>query len=457
MNDFYNNAYTDISDHSNACEKDIEELILLAIKLRNSGETVESLETIRQAVDTSIERHGEISKCTARCLFLNAYLFENFELEIEAIQIKIRLQAIEAEIYGDNHEERINTINNIALAYERLGEDDLADMCYRWALKAAGELEYQHALIYKNYGSFLQDNSRDGEALEAFQRVIDIVEPQKPYSRPLSLGNSYGSSAQILKNRREFEKAEKYYKRSFEILEAHGLDREAAIAHHNFGYYYFERGQFEKAIEQFKLALKFNWSSEVTTETFMISAYLTQGLFNEAQKLTKEILVKFTKELQQDNLSSYLRKANRIIEYHFDKQLFVEAHDIFQQITKLLLKLKLHSEEESINFCSDMIYLQKKYNQWDKALETAKIMLGWMDLMEEQHYDYGRKLVLCGECFIKAKDFKSFEKLHAERMTNLDEDLDWMEDDFSNLWMSYQVEKGEFGSLIEHILKTELD
>lgn len=457
MQDFYNNSYTNIGDDSNVCEKDIEELILLAIKLRDSGETAKSLETIKQAVDISKERHGEISKCTARCLFLNAYLFENFRLEIEAIQIKIRLQAIEAEIYGESHKERINTINNIALAYERIGEEKLADMCYRWALASAGELEYQHALIYKNYGDFLKDNSRDSEALEAFQRVIEIVEPQNPFSRPISLGNSYGSAAQILKNRGEFEKAEKYYNRSIEVLESHGLEREAAIAHHNFGYYYFESGQLDKALEYFKMALNFTFKNDFITELTIISIYFTQSRFNEAQKLSNEIIDKLIKEFQQEDLYDYLRKVDRIINYHFDNKFFAEAHDIFQKVTKALIKKGLHSEDDSITFCSEMIYNQKKYNLWEKAVITAKLMLEWMDLMEEQHYDYGGKLVICGECFIKVKDFKSFEVLYEKRMTNLDEELEWMEEDFSKLCISYQAEKGNFAPLIEQIMKTELD
>lgn len=451
MIDYFNGTYTDLGDEDHVCEQGVEALFQSAIEYRNSGDEQKSIETVQHAVEISIARHGEMSKSTARCLFIFAHLLENFDRSVEAIQVKIRLQAIESDLYGENHEERINTINNIALAYEKMGEDELADMCYRWALKAAGELEYQHVLIYCNYGKFLRSNSREGEALIAFQRVLDLVGAEEPCSDSLSLGSSYQGIAHILKSRGEFEKAEDYYKRSIEVNEKDGLKREASVSHHNLGYYYFEKGKLDRALEHFLLSLEHLRDDKYTTELAILSIYFTQGKHEAAHQLSNEIVDRLIKKIDPDHLGFFFRNIYEILELLFDNGFLSAADLLFGRVKETILQYHVEAETESVNFCSDVIFLHKKFNQWDQATDIARLMLNWLDLMEEEHYDYERKLLICGECMIKAQDFNGFETFFIERLSNLTEEMEWFKDDIANLWLSYQVEKGNFTELVEAI------
>ena len=95
----------------------------------------------------------------------------------EAEKITLAALADSRRILGDEHQQTQTAMNNLAIAYSRMGKSDLAEPLYREMLeigeRTMGALHPEQLAGVVNFGSFLLQNDRHAESIAVSTQAID--------------------------------------------------------------------------------------------------------------------------------------------------------------------------------------------------------------------------------------------------------------------------------------------
>ncbi len=165
------------------------------------------------------------------------------------------------EKLGSEHPDIAETLNNLALLYESMGEYEKALTLYQRALEIRENLlgpeHLDVAIIRNNLASLYDSMGEYSKALPLYKRVLDIREKVLD-PKHLDIATTLNNLALLYYHMKECDKALPLYQRSLEIREEvlgpEHLD--IAITLNNLGLLYESRGEYDKALPLYQRDLE---------------------------------------------------------------------------------------------------------------------------------------------------------------------------------------------------------
>ncbi|CAF4171125.1 unnamed protein product [Rotaria sordida] len=171
----------------------------------------------------------------------------------------------------------------------KLGENHKAEELYNMLLNEASN-ENDESYCYHYLGMIKNDLGQYNEAIEFYQKSLDIKEKTLPPNHP-DLASSYNNIGLVYKNMGEYSKALTYYEKDLEIgLKALPPNHpDLAISYGNIGSVYRNMGEYSKALSSYerslairKIALPPNHPDLATSYNNIGNVYKDMGEYSKA-------------------------------------------------------------------------------------------------------------------------------------------------------------------------------
>ena len=147
------------------------------------------------------------------------------------------------------------TYHNIGIVYQEQQQWQQALDAYQRALELKEQHGQQHQLgvTYHQIGMVYEDQQQWQQALDAYQRALEL---QEQHGQQHQLGVTYHQIGIVYQEQRQWQQALEAYQRSLELYEQHGQQHEAGDTHHQIGMVYQEQRQWQPALAAYQRALE---------------------------------------------------------------------------------------------------------------------------------------------------------------------------------------------------------
>jgi len=169
-----------------------------------------------------------------------------------------------AEKNGTNNNKLLiaRVYHDVGLMLYHMLDSDAAIAQYNEAIllkiAAGGEKSPSLAATYNNLGVAYDDNGDYDEAIEQYEKALDIYEIHPAYKAHPETATTYNNLGIAYRKKGEYDKAIELYKKALGIYENHPAYKahpETAKTYNNLGAAYGAKGDYDEAIEQFEKAL----------------------------------------------------------------------------------------------------------------------------------------------------------------------------------------------------------
>jgi len=211
-----------------------------------------------------------------------------------------------AEKNGTNNNKLLiaRVYHDVGLMLYHMLDSDAAIAQYNEAIllkiAAGGEKSPSLAATYNNLGVAYDDNGDYDEAIEQYEKALDIYEIHPAYKAHPETATTYNNLGIAYRKKGEYDKAIELYKKALGIKEqVYGKTHpETARTYNNLGDAYRNKGVYDKAIEQFEKALdiyEIHPAYKAHPETAgtynnLGAAYGAKGKYDKAIELYKKAL-----------------------------------------------------------------------------------------------------------------------------------------------------------------------
>ena len=416
------NFYTSEHSYLDQSPQEIKSLILSAVQKRDLGE-LEAAELIfENATKKAKRKYGAHSKVAAMCQYYYADCLGEQGKHFESIQVKLELQAAEADIYGSTHSERVGTVNNIAFAFEREGDYNMAELFYQWAIALDKKNNNDNTVLY-NYGCFLFERYRGRESLNVLLEFVNSRE--KIEDDYLTYANALGYIAKLYVRFDSLDKAEKYYLESIKHHKKHSFRGELSNTYHNMGKLLIHKKQWKRAVLYYKSAIEIDLEignkrshEALISYRALASTHFKSNHHNEALEILKKSY-KFANS--QTNGVSRIDHVHHLV--MVDEML--QSHGYRNDGLTHLIRLskKIDPQKETYSYMSLNQSIAHRYQmeqKWKMAIRYYKKLLNMgrnqgYGLYEESEINYLT-------CLIEDGQIKAFKSHLRKRDSNGDSD-----------------------------------
>ena len=346
----------------------------------------------------------------------------------ESLDCYQQVLTLRQQLYGSDHAEYLNGLNNVALQYSHLGDYENSKNIYAELSSAIinllGKDSDFNIVVQKNYAWTLRKTGDYQESERLFKELLEIVEAQ--------YGTSNANFADILSNlgslyseKGLYEKAFKYHLQALESVDttmASGLTLYPDIAN-NLALDYQNLGQLSKAEKVFKTALSLNvrlkgknHPSLSTIHLNLAGIYKDQASFNNAINSCQKAfqIIESTMGIDQPEFANALEVMGGI---HSDMGEFTKAEK--ENLAALRIRESVFGDTsiktlQSYNNLGSLYaksgQLSKGLGFMEKAVSVSEILLG------PDHPTCAIYLNNLGGIYRDLENFKKAEELYRHAM-----------------------------------------
>ena len=293
----------------NNTDKELENLITTAIKLRSEGKLAEAADMQEKIVAITELRFGFNHTFVATTLTYLAGLYQEQGKYTKAKPLYIRALGIQEKILGLDHKDVAITLNNLAELYRAQGNNKNAEPLYIRALaiykKALDPDNPDVASILKNLCILYTSQGKYSNAEYLCIRSLAMGEKLLGSDHP-TVASRLGTLAGVYHDQGKYSKAEPLYIRSLVIREkALGPDHlDVAVSLNNLALLYAYSGEFKKSELLYIRALGIQEKTlgpghkdNAVTLNNLAELYRDQGENSKAELLYLETLAIYEKAL----------------------------------------------------------------------------------------------------------------------------------------------------------------
>lgn len=251
--------------------------------------------------------------------------------------------------------------------YDDRGNMKEAEFYYREAYNLYRQFQDTTLVLKagKEYASALMWRSKEDQAMELYQTLLEVDHPANDTYNRGDMLNSMGLSSRRLGNT---EEAEKFYRKSLPLAEQSGDSLLIGVVHSNLGSLYRIRGNYSKAIDQEKKALTYfeglNREENISnTLSNLGRIYEKLNVYDEALEYHQQAL-----EIRKDlgNVQLLSSSYNNVAIIQSELGNYDQALVSYQQSLKL--SRQAGSPRRTANTLNNIGLLYKNLGEYDKAL-----------------------------------------------------------------------------------------
>ena len=386
---------------------------------------------------------------------------------------------LRVDLYGDEHSDVINSLNNLGYLYQNIRNFPKALIFHSKSLKIRQTLgkecsDYVDIMINISFLHFNMGNFPVAE--KKFLGLFDFTKKYFGQKHPKT-ADLFDKMGNLYKLKGEYPKAEKYYLESLEIRKNLKNHSDIAISQNNLGLLYRKMGNFPKAKEFFMNCLETCQTvfSEDCSEVIMYlnnlgNLYHRMRNFSEAKRIYLKCLnfslrlgFPFEKAFSQNNLGNLytdmgkFRKAEKILlkSLETSRRIYGENTHIFEPLDSLgSLHENMGNDSEAEKIYLNSLEIKQKF-----AGENSQRLLTTLDSLVLLYYKlaiFYNKM----ENFQKAKEVEKNaliirENIFGENNEDVAEGLFWLGNVYFHLknfpeakktyWKSLEIYKKNFG------------
>ena len=145
--------------------------------------------------------------------------------------------------------------HNIGMVYQEQQQWQQALEAYQRALELKERHGQQHQLgdTHHHIGIFYQELQQWQQALDAYQRALELKEQ---HGQQQALGSTYHQIGIVYQQQQQWRQALVAYQRALELKEQHGQQQTLGNTYHHIGMVHQEQRQWQPALDAYELALK---------------------------------------------------------------------------------------------------------------------------------------------------------------------------------------------------------
>ena len=340
------------------------------------------------------------------------------------------------ESTGKNTDKR--DISMVAFNYLMLGNFYLTELkkpdealkCYRIALEKSEEIgipmwrDQYKALSIKAIGLVYRDKGDPDKAIEYIEKSQDLFRGIDKNFAPFSfqIGFNYNSLAKIYQQKGDREKALFCLNKAFDIAKKNNSN--ISLAYKNFGEFYLESEEFDKALDFYLKAIKLE--EEQRSVNILEDYYEKTG---EIYEKTCKIQEAYTYYLKSIDIIEHKRQYMKVEE--FKRDFMKDKIEVYEKVIDLLIKMG--RPEEAFN-----------YNE--KARSRA-----FLDILANQKIDisHGVKPELAGkEERLKTRIQYLSSEIREKNTSAKEKELKKLKSDYEEVMEEIKLESPEYTSLI---------
>ena len=442
-------SYTTQHSYLEKAPSDIQKLIFAGF----AESSIEETEVLyKKALDIAITKYGKFSKETAMCQDYYSGTLGKQDKTLEALEIQIGLQQSEGKIYGPHDPERVGTINNMALEFQRINEHKNAELCFLWAIELTKlNTDHDSSELY-NYGCFLQRRYDDENARTAFLNYIKNTKTIN-YEDP-TYANALHRIASTYKRQNDFEPSEKYYLLSITSHLKHKFTHEISNTYHNLAMLYIKIESWEKAETFFKKSIKINhdskdWLSALESYRQLARTFFKSNNSNSALDTLKEAKLLAKEQLFKDNELEYIEHINSVCDLLLSNDFFDKG-----QLELIELSELIKSNENKTQYTNTIFTIANQYkehNDWAKAILHYEKGIPLVALVTDDDFIFNipnSKINYCF-CLIKENHLQKFREFHENEFS--EEEIYGYDTELKYLNLLALLKGKEFDQLTEEL------
>ena len=300
--------------------------------------------------------------------------------------------AVELWLQGATEQPMIAPLRDtLAALWLKLRDYPRALQTYQDVLKESSVRSY-HGIVYHQIGMVYQYQQQWQQALDAYQRALELKEQ---HGQQHEMGSTYHQIGIVHQLQQQWREALAAYQRALELYEQHGQQHEAGDTHHNIGMVYQEQQQWQQALEAYQRALELYEQHGQQHESG--GTHHQIGIVHQQQQQWQPALAAYQRALelkeqhgQQHQLGSTHHQIGIVYQ---QQQQWQQALDAYQRALELKGQ---HGQQHEMGSTHHQIGIVHQYQrQWQQALDAYQRALEFKDQhgqqqMSSTYYQIGR-------------------------------------------------------------------
>jgi CHAT domain-containing protein/Tfp pilus assembly protein PilF len=329
--------------------------------------------------------------------------------------------------FGKSHKNYSTALNNLALLYNNLGQNDIAETYYKEALEidkiVLGDKHPDYIVDLGNLGELYREMGKYDKAEQMMLEALKIEkemagdEPPAYYESLNNLAGLYST------NMCQYSKAEPLFKESLRIMKDLLGEKHPnyATTLNNLAGLYLATGQYEKAESFYKEAIKLH--SEILGERHSVYStdlnnlsilYKKMGQYDKAEVLCKKSL-NIRKEVLGEKNSLYASSLNNLASIYDDIGQYDRAEELYIEALNIKREVVGEKHPDYAVSLNNLAIIYFKINQLDKAEPLFKeALLIRKEKLGEKHPLYAISLNNLAKLYQRKKLYNKSEELIKE-------------------------------------------
>ena len=393
-----------------------------------SNTYLKALEYYEKSLKGNLARFGNADKNTGLSYIKCGLVYNKLRDYDKSLDHYNQALKIFENSYKEDHKVISNLLNSMALVYEKICDYVNSVIFYKKSLKIVrkvfGSNHISTASALFNVGKSYDLHDNIEKSLKYFKKAKTIYSEIEPSTEFVTVLQKIGINSDKLRNYNESIQA---YSHSVFIAEKmSNCELLIASSYNNLGLILIKTGDYDSAIEQFKLSHKIqqnhlglNHIDTVSVYNNLACAYFKKEDYENAFENYNTFLKLFYEisnksELNYESATAY----NNIGLVHVKTKDFEKASENFKKSISIIQKLKIDYRAENLSIMNNLAGVYFKLKKYQDSLDTY---LKIYELSQELHGS--KSTVEClnivkniGHCYLNFYDFESAIKYYLISM-----------------------------------------
>ena len=359
---------------------------LLALTLYNAAKYIEQRlkESAAPALSRSMQRlsslalRSALGQANAELLAHCLDFYRQRAMWARAGEAQQLGNAVELWLQGATEQPMIAPLRDtLAALWLTLRDYPRALQTYQAVLKEPSMRPY-HGIVYHQIGMVCQLQQQWQQALDAYQRALELNEQ---HGQQQALGSTYHHIGMVYEEHRQWQQALDAYQRALELHDQYGQQHQMGITYHQIGMVHQYQQQWQQALSAYQRALELK--EQHGQQQTLGSTYHHIGMVYEKQRQWQQALASYQRALalqeqhsQQHELGGTYHQIGIVYQ---EQQQWREALDSYHRALALQ---EQHGQRHEMGVTYQQIgRVYEEQQQWREALEAYQSALA----LKERH------------------------------------------------------------------------
>ena len=408
-------------------KRKIADLIESSAQFGRQGNLEKAIHTAQQAIDLTKEVYGANHIEYAESLNNLAWIYKNID-NSKAEPVFRQVLEIRKCVLGENHVEYATTLDTLARVYEAMGAYARAEPLFRQCLERTkhevGENHWLYGLYLNRLGILYQKMGLYTSAEPLIRQSLEIRKNIRG-ENSVEYAESLNNLAMLYEKMGTYNKAEPLFRQSLEIMKTASDENDPGYATclSNLGWLYKLMGAYSKAEPLLRQSLEIrrkelgeNHQDYANSLNNLAMLYGITGAYEKAEPLHQQAL-EIRKHVLGERHPDYANSLNNLAMLYQEMGVYEKAEPLHQQALEIRMSVlgERHPDyAESLNNLAELYKSMGDYAKAEplhkKSLEIKKAALG------ENHPDYAANLNNLADLYISMGDYAKAEPLHNKSL-----------------------------------------